>query len=197
MNTSAATLASDMPSTSTNPVEVTNIIQLLEFMFNTQQHTVAPVAPRKLKVTLVVDVSGSTNTEFRSGMTVLEKEADLARAYILDNPENEYELYTFDTDPQYYGTVNFLSDEKIVDFPNLVAGSCTWTHKPLDKIVQNLHKFKPDIVIVYTDGATFSIAADFTPATTAFKANGIALHFVAVSPLNQNMEDIIDHMLTT
>lgn len=186
MNTSAATLASDMPSTS-NPTGFTNIIQLLECMFNTQQPT---VAPRKLKVTLVVDVSGSTNTEFRSGMTVLEKEAYLARAYILDNPENEYDLYTFDTDPQYYGVVNFLSDEKIVDFPNLVPGSCTCTHKPLDKIVRNLHKFKPDMVIVYTDGATSSSAAEFAPATTAFKANGIALHFVAVSPLNQDMEYI-------
>jgi hypothetical protein len=62
--------------------EITNIIQLLECMLNPQRPTVTPPAE---KVTIVIDVSGSTAIEFLRGMTVLEKQEELAREYILNN----------------------------------------------------------------------------------------------------------------
>jgi hypothetical protein len=187
MNPTTTSTSASHSSAVMTYTEITNIIQLLECMLNPQRPTVTPPAE---KVTIVLDVSGSTATEFLRGMTVLEKQEELAREYILNNSGNAYQLYSYDSNYTYHGDVHFLTEEKIVDFPNLAPGSCTCTHKPLVAIAQNLHKFKPDKVIVYTDGATNSSAAEFTPAITAFNAKGITLHFVAVSPSDQNMEVI-------
>ena len=49
------------------------------------------------KIALVLDVSGSTGTQFKKGISVLEKEIECMSTFILDNKENTYELYSFES----------------------------------------------------------------------------------------------------
>lgn len=148
------------------------------------------VLKRKLKVALVVDVSGSTSTQYKQGINVLEKELSALMQFVLENPDNQYVLYSFDSKSYYHGELKVLVDEGFVDLPQMVPGASTYTHFPLAEIASKLQFFKPDFVKVFTDGATNSSVNDFAPILREFKKNGVALQFVAVSPSNLNMEQI-------
>ncbi len=148
------------------------------------------VLKRKLKVALVVDVSGSTATQYKQGINVLEKQLSALMQFVLENPDNQYVFYSFDNKSYYHGELKVLVDEGFVDLPQMVPGASTYTHLPLAEIASKLQFFKPDFVKVFTDGATNSSVYDFAPILREFKKYNVGLQFVAVSPSNLNMEQI-------
>lgn len=136
---------------------------------------------------IVIDVSGSTGSNFIRNMTVLEKEMDIAREYMLNNIDNNYTLYTFDNTCNMY-PLSIMKEEKFINMPNLAPGGSTYTHLPLLKINQNKDFF--DVVILITDGQTSSSPGDLIEETRKFADKKIAFEVIAVSATNINMETI-------
>lgn len=156
--------------------------------------TVGPVANemQEQKVALVLDVSGSTSCTFKNGskQTILEKEIECMTNYILQNKQNKYELYSFESYCHEHGVVKILKDEDFVILPEFISTGGTSTHTALDKICNNLNRFKPDIVKVYTDGQTNSQQTCFDKSISIFQKNNIKFEIVAVTYSNINMETI-------
>ena len=156
--------------------------------------TVEPVADelKEQKVALVLDISGSTSSIFnnKTKQTVLEKEIECMTNYILENKQNKYELYSFESYCHEHGVVKILKDEDFVILPDFKSTGGTSTHVALDKICTNLNRFKPDIVKVYTDGQTNSQQSFFDNSMSIFQKNNIKFEIVAVTYSNINMETI-------
>lgn len=110
-------------------------------------------ADKPKNITWVIDESGSTGSGFASGINVLEKELSVVYEYILHNINNKYNMYSFETNCVEY-PIHVMKEEGLVNLPNLTPKGCTYTHLPLVKI--NASPFKPDIVILVTDGETSS-----------------------------------------
>lgn len=145
---------------------------------------------KPINVALVLDVSGSTGQIMYNKKSVLTKEVEIMTEYILANKQNNYELYSFDSTANYHGKVNFLADEDFVDFPYFKPGTLTYTCEALKLINNNINKFKPDKVIIFTDGQTNNNKCNFDPIVQKFKSIGIKIDIVAVSGTNTNMEII-------
>lgn len=146
--------------------------------------------PKGKKIALVLDVSGSTGTQFKKGISVLEKEIECMSTFILDNKENTYELYSFESSCYEHGIVNILKDENYVALPDFKPMGGTSTHLAINKICSNLSKFKPDTVIVYTDGQTNSNKTYFDNSMAIFLKHNIKLDVVAITNTTTNMETI-------
>lgn len=144
----------------------------------------------KQKIALVLDVSGSTGTPFFGGLTVLEKEIECMTLYILDNPDNSYVLYSFESSSYYHGPVKVLKEEGLVSLPDFRPLGGTSTHLSLNDICAKLGEFKPDSVKVYTDGQTNSSQQNFANIINTFTKNNIKFEVVAVATSNTNMETI-------
>ena len=142
------------------------------------------------KIAIVLDVSGSTGTKFNNSMNVLEKEMSVLMEYILKNPDNKYVLYTFDSTQKYHGQIAIMKSEGFVNLPDLHPGSATFTHYPLVDIVSKLGIFKPNKVVIFTDGQTNSRVSDFIPIIKEFKIFKVKLEIIAVSATNYNMDTI-------
>ena len=187
--TTTTSSASPASSASSDEAELvfTNIYTLIKWILNIGKSSSPPLSR---KIILVVDNSGSTGNEYMQGMTILEREEELLRLEVLSNPHNVYYLYTFESNMINHGIVEVLHDEQYVDLPNLSPMGGTLTHKPLNEIVKNLKKCKPDEVRIYTDGSTNSGSEDFTRAMLEFKSHDIELNVVAVTDTSQNLDEI-------
>lgn len=143
------------------------------------------------KIALVLDVSGSTGARFgNTGLTVLEKEIECMTMFVLENPDNSYVLYSFESSVYYHGPVSVLKDEDLVVLPDFRPLGGTSTHLALDEICNKLDTFKPDSVIVYTDGQTGSSLNYFQKSMKNFKDYNIKFEVVAVTCTDKNMETI-------
>lgn len=142
-------------------------------------------------VAVVIDVSGSTGTEFLSKMSVLDKEIDIAFLEILKNPDNNYVLFAFDDKVSSY-KINVLKEENMVDIyeKNLKPGGSTCTHLAFQKINQSVIKF--NTVLLLTDGQTNSSSVDLNNETKLFNDKNIVLKVIAVSTGNIDL-NIISH----
>jgi hypothetical protein len=141
-------------------------------------------------ISLLIDVSGSTGNIFNPGETILQKEIEVMTSYILSNPDNNYELYSFDSFAFSHGRVNILKEENFVDLPDFKPGSSTNTCQGLLMICAGIDKFRPDKVIIYTDGQTDNRAEQFKNIVKIFKDSKIKLEIVAVSSTDKNLETI-------
>jgi hypothetical protein len=104
-------------------------------------------------ITWVIDESGSTGSSFAPGITVLDKEMSIVYEYILNNINNKYNMYSFETNCVEH-PIHVMKEEGLVNLPDLSPKGCTYTHLPLAKI--NANSNKPDVVILVTDGETSS-----------------------------------------
>jgi hypothetical protein len=143
----------------------------------------------KQNIALVVDVSGSTYIPFISGMTVLEKEQSTLSEYVLAN-DNNYCLYTFDSNSTYHGELQVLREEGFVTLPPMIPGSSTLTCKPLQQINDNFAKFKANKVILFTDGQTNSRGGDLIRIIQSFKDKKIAFEIIAVTGADINLQQL-------
>jgi hypothetical protein len=151
------------------------------------------VAISKKDVIIAVDASGSTGTTFGPrgcGMTVLEKIQEVVMVYMLKNPENNYFIYSFDSEFINHGKCDVMVEEGFVQLPAMRPGSCTETAKPLLDICVKLNTLKPDIVKLFTDGNTNSGASDLKRATDKFKEMNIRFEVSAVTTTSTDMEVI-------
>jgi hypothetical protein len=145
---------------------------------------------KPLNICFVLDKSGSTGDRFSNSMNVLEKEQECLSCYALNNPDNNYILYSFDSDSTYHGRLEVLKEFNFIQLPELRPGSATNTHLPLQDICDKVSSYKPDRVVVYTDGETNASSQTLTKISNVFKKNNIKLDIVAVSPRDLNMETI-------
>ena len=141
-------------------------------------------------IVLVLDVSGSTAQIIYDKKTILTREIEIMTNYIISNTKNNYELYSFDSNPIFHGKIKILEDEDFVDLPDFRPGSSTNTCSALKLVVSNIPNFKPDKVVIFTDGQTDNRINDFTPLVNQFKSIGSKLDIVAISCSNTNMETI-------
>jgi len=140
------------------------------------------------KNAIVIDVSGSTGNSFMANANILSKEIELATQFIIENPDSENMLISFDSEIQNYGMISAMDD--YVEFPELRPGTSTYTHRPLQSILDNLRRFKPDEIVIYTDGQTNSSSANITEVMTALHNLNIKITIIAVSNSNINLETI-------
>lgn len=144
-------------------------------------------------VIIAIDVSGSTSTYLAStSMTVLEKEMDYVRQYVLENPRNTYFLYTFESNAKYHGNIRVLESENFVQLPDLVPLGATCTHTVFDCIKTHHNRNTPiNRIILITDGQTDSNKQTLIGVITRLKAsfnNDIKLDIVAISTSCSNLE---------
>jgi hypothetical protein len=150
--------------------------------------SIIPIDADKPKnITWVIDESGSTGTGFASGITVLEKEMSVVYEYILKNIHNNYNMYSFETNCEEHH-INVLKEEGFVNLPNLTPKGCTYTHLPLVKI--NASPFKPDIVILVTDGETSSSELLLKTEINKFLEKKIRFEIIAISAKNIDLNTI-------
>ena len=172
------------------------------------------------KYALVIDVSGSTGNTFTNQRTaldvtsinlytsigenryavpstsntsvttnnILSKEIELATKFIVEHPDSEIMLYSFDSDFQNHGLISAMDD--YVEFPEMRPGSSTYTHQPLQSILDNVRIFHPDEIIIYTDGQTNSSSSDILRIFTALHNLNIKINVIAVTNSNINLETI-------
>jgi hypothetical protein len=168
---------------------MTRIIDLVEQIdLENKSKQVKNVNP--INVSLVLDVSGSTAQVFEPKKTVLAKEVEVMTNYILSNPEYNYMLYSFDDSAKSHGKVNILKKENFVDLPNFKPGTSTNTCSALNMICGYFNNFKPDKVIIFTDGQTNNRKQDFTQIIDRFKASNTKMELFAISDLDKNLETI-------
>ena len=144
---------------------------------------------RSKRVVVVLDTSGSTGCGFDGRLTVLQKERQVLVNYILEN-QADYILYTFDTQSNYMGKIPVLYQEKMVTLPEMRSSGGTTTHLPLAEILKKFPVFKPDEVIIITDGETASASHQFAPIIQQFKVAGVILKVIGVSTKSDNLEII-------
>ena len=149
---------------------------------------VSVITPKK--ITFVVDSSGSTGLEFAPKIDVLNKELSIVRKYILENPHNNYRMYSFGSSSIDHGLINVIHDEGIINLPKLEQSGCTRTHMSFVEINKKVNKYIPDIVILVTDGETDSKATDIQKQMDLFTENNIKLEIIAVSAKNIDMNII-------
>ena len=149
---------------------------------------VSVITPKK--IIFVVDSSGSTGLEFAPKIDVLNKELSIVHKYILENPHNNYRMYSFASSSADHGPINVIHDEGIVNLPKLKQSGCTTTHLPFVEINKKVNQYIPDIVILVTDGETDSSATDIQRQMELFTKNNIKLEIIAVSAKNIDMNVI-------
>lgn len=150
--------------------------------------SIVPIEDTKPKnITFVVDESGSTGTQYVAGMTVLEKETSVVYEYILNNMNNTYNMYSFESNCVEH-PIHIMKEEGLVNLPNLSPKGGTNTHLPFVKI--NANKNKPDVVILITDGQTNSTEAVLKAEINKFSKDNIHFEIIAVSSNDLNMNTI-------
>lgn len=138
-------------------------------------------------VTFIIDESGSTGANFSPGMNVLEKELSVVYEYILNNINNNYNAYSFETSCVEHA-INVMKDEGLVDLPNLYPKGGTFTHLPLIEI--NKKTTIPDLVILITDGETSSSETQLKTEINKFLDKKIRFEIIAVSSKNLDLNKI-------
>lgn len=150
--------------------------------------SVGPVDTDKPKnITWIIDESGSTGSAFAPGMNVLEKEMSVVYEYILANINNNYNMYSFESNCVEH-SIHIMKEEGLVNLPDLSPKGCTYTHLPLAKI--NGKSTKPDVVILVTDGETSSQQIQVKTEIDKFLENKIRFEIIAVSAKNIDLNTI-------
>lgn len=119
--------------------------------------------------------------------SVLMKEIELMTNYILSNTKNNYELYSFDSKSNYHGKIHILKEENFVDLPIFKQCSSTNTCSALKLVSENMLNFKPNKIVILTDGQTSNHIYQFKPLIDKFKSIDVKLDIVAISCSNINM----------
>jgi hypothetical protein len=150
------------------------------------------LAKKPDNIIMAIDVSGSTNSKFTSSMTVLEKEMECVRQYVIANPSNTYFLYTFEENAKYYGNIHVLESENFVQLPDLISESRTFTHKVFDSILKNHPKNVPvNKIILLTDGETDSARPGLISGINNLRfsfGSSLVLEIIAISTSDTNFE---------
>lgn len=149
--------------------------------------SLTPVDNKPKNITFVVDESGSTGSFFVPGITVLEKEMSIVYEYILKNPDNNYNLFMFETKCQEH-KITVLKSEGMVNLPDTHPKGGTNTVLPLIEINKKL--VKPDTVILLTDGETNSSQFDLKREVEEFNKKKIRLEIIAVSSKSCDLNTI-------
>ena len=151
--------------------KMNKIIDIVEQIESENKKNIQNEKKKSENICLVIDISGSTAQYFEPKKTILAKEVEVMTNYILTNPTDNYTLYSFDSNSYYHGKVNVLVDEDFVDLPNFKSGTSTNTCSALQLICNNFKDFKPDKVIIYTDGRTDNRKQDFNMILNQFKTS--------------------------
>jgi hypothetical protein len=150
--------------------------------------SVTPIDADKPKnITFIVDESGSTGTSFSPGTNVLEKESSIVYEYILNNINNNYNMYTFESNCAEH-SIGIMKEEGLVNLPTMSPKGCTYTHLPLVEI--NKKTSKPDTVILITDGETNSTEMQLKTEINKFLEKKIRFEIIAVSAKNMDLNTI-------
>ena len=144
-------------------------------------------ADKPKNITWVIDESGSTGSHFASGINVLEKEMSVVYEYILNNINNKYNMYSFESNCVEH-SIHVMKEEGLVNLPDLSPKGCTYTHLPLAKI--NANPNKPDVVILVTDGETSSHQTQVKTEIEKFIEKKIRFEIIAVSAKNIDLNTI-------
>lgn len=144
-------------------------------------------AEKPKNITFVVDESGSTGAGFATGINVLEKETSIVYEYILQHPNNNYNMYAFESGCVEH-PIHVMKEEGLVNLPDLSPKGGTYTHLPLVKI--NANPVKPDIVILLTDGETNSTELQLKTEINKFLEKKIRFEIIAVSAKNIDLNTI-------
>jgi len=147
------------------------------------------VSTNQKRVVIVIDVSGSTGTEFIRGMSVLEKEIQIMEQFILANPDDTYIVIAFDDRVQTHNVI-VLKDEQMTNVHNfgLRPGSSTLTGRAFATV--NALQNKPDLIILLTDGQTNSTEQEIKNEVKKFIDGGSTLEVIAVSASNIDLTTI-------
>lgn len=149
--------------------------------------TISTDAEKPKNITFIVDESGSTGAGFAAGINVLEKEISIVYEYILQHPNNNYNMYAFESGCVEY-PIHIMKEEGLVNLPTLSPKGGTITHLPLVKINEN--PLKPDIVILLTDGETHSTELQLKTEINKFLEKKIRFEIIAVSAKNIDLNTI-------
>ena len=134
------------------------------------------------KVCFVVDYSGSTFTPFDSTLSVAQKENEIVGQFMLSH-KNTYNYYGFGSIFENYSVITSTSQLKI---PSLGG---TDTDRPLEDILANINTYKPDHIMIVTDGQT-NASTQLETISKSLADKGVLIDVVAVSRENNNIETI-------
>lgn len=134
------------------------------------------------KVCFVVDYSGSTFTPFDSTLSVAQKENDIVGKFMLSY-RNTYNYYGFGSTFENYKVITSAAQLKI---PSLGG---TDTDRPLQDILTNIDTYKPDHIIIVTDGQT-NASTRLETISKSLTDKGVLIDVIAVSTGNANIETI-------
>jgi len=145
--------------------------------------------PKEKKICLVIDVSGSTATSYSHGMTVLEKEIEVAEQIMLKKPDDSYTVVSFDNQVHTY-VIHILKEEMMTNIHSfgMSPGGCTYTNLAFIEIIKMDRK--PSHIILLTDGQTNSNATDLQRSMQTLQKNNISLEIIAVSNTNTDMNSL-------
>ncbi len=182
-----------------------NIINLIKNAGNI--NTNDKLTSNKEVIAFLVDNSGSTGSYFSTHVydynnpknnanikTVLEKELELVKNYILfnnNNNKNEYHLFNFESSSKYLGKINYLSEEDLVELPVLRPAGGTETLSGLMNVLIYNNQFKFNRIILLTDGQTNN--NNFDKVKNELKKLNIILEVIAVANTQTNMNNISEN----
>jgi hypothetical protein len=133
------------------------------------------------KVCWVVDYSGSTCSNYKGELNIVHKE-NLIVSEFITKFSNEYTYYGFGSSFINYGIIT--SPTQLVK-PELGGTS---TAKPLENILKNLPTYKPDHIIIVTDGQTDS--TELETIAESLVNSGVSINVIAVANSNFNIETV-------
>lgn len=143
------------------------------------------------KIIYVLDNSGSTGNLFsHPNINVLEKEMDTLMQNVLKNRASQQYLYSFHSDFRNHGLLTVMEGEDFVNLPNLRPEGSTYTHLPLEDVLNNYNRIKPTRIVIYTDGETNSSRQQIITVVDKLKKNGIRIDVIATSFLEYDLDNI-------
>lgn len=162
-----------------------NIINIIASQTGNKQNE----HPTKKHICIVIDVSGSTGSQFLPGIKILEKEIEIAEQYILANPDDKYTVIAFDDKVNTY-KIEILKEEMMTNIHSLGlrSGGSTYTDRAFNEVLHMT--VKPTHVVLLTDGQTNSNSSTLETHMHGFSRNNITLEVIAVSETNVDMSTL-------
>ncbi len=137
---------------------------------------------------IAIDISGSTSCSFGQHGSILKKEVEIVKNFILNNIHNTYNLCSFDSVCEPHDIHVDRYNKKVI-MPNLVSKGGTSTHLALSTINTKL-KTIPDVVLIVTDGQTGSRKEELMKEVEIFAKRNVKLEIIAVSENYTNLNEI-------
>lgn len=139
----------------------------------------------------VLDTSGSTGSGYKGNITVLDKEIICLKNYILENINNDFYLYSFESDSHYHGALT-VGNGIVKNIPKNFTSGGTNTLEPLNEILSNV-KTENNKIIIITDGQTCNNQNELKHTTNQLKAKNYEIEIIVVSMTDINMETISEN----